>query len=750
MLPAPPAAITSAPTFLALLRALQRCWLPATVVGLLCGALAAGAAWFLSPNPKFTARAFVEMPDDSVKIFNPAQGGGRGAGESFQRRQLAMVKSQLVLNLVLDDDKVKDLPTVKKTIEEGIKPFQWLELAIHADFNLSPDILRISMDGENDDDLLKLVNAITKAYVKESLSKESILREKRLKALKDSEKFLVTKLREKKDDLQGIAANVKGGGDKEFMLAKMAAMMIPLEVEKQELMRLHARIRELEVRVAAYRAKERGGWSSPIVLLGAAAPAAATSAETTLSWDTELAAAIDNLPAVRKELDQVERLEKQMKWHIAMSPKGAKDPKVQGLRPGLLVARNKLDKEREKARAELLVIFQTRRLADVRQERQKAQDELELLRPLKALILENVSRLEQGDQKLDADVQRAIELRKEIDQLDQKLASIRGQIDVLVMENQIQPPDIPAPEAVLYREVGKARQIAVTSLAGAGTFSVVLLGFAWGEFRRRRVNSPDEVALGLGLRLVGSLPDFSYRRRRLLPGRAAPDDAHWQSLLAASVDAVRTTLLHAEKLYGVRVIVVTSAVAGEGKTSLSCHLAASLDRAGRRTLLIDGDLRAPTAHRLFDLQRSPGFSEVLRGEVGLAEAIQPTPVGGLSFLAAGRSDALAIQALATRRLAEIIEQVRGQYDFVLIDSTPMLPVADSLLLGQHADAVILSVLRDISRLTKVYTAYQRAGMLGIPVLGAVVNGVRDDLYNSSYYYYGHEANREAEQSSANG
>jgi Mrp family chromosome partitioning ATPase len=142
----------------------------------------------------------------------------------------------------------------------------------------------------------------------------------------------------------------------------------------------------------------------------------------------------------------------------------------------------------------------------------------------------------------------------------------------------------------------------------------------------------------------------------------------------------------------------------------------------------------PTAHRLFGLQRAPGFSEVLCGRAELAEAIQPAPVGNLSFLAAGRPDAEAFQALAKRRLADLIRQLRGQFDFILIDSSPVLPVSDALLLGQHADAVIFSVLRNVSQLPKVYAAYQRVGALGIPILGAVVNGVRDELYAAGYHY----------------
>ena len=98
-------------------------------------------------------------------------------------------------------------------------------------------------------------------------------------------------------------------------------------------------------------------------------------------------------------------------------------------------------------------------------------------------------------------------------------------------------------------------------------------------------------------------------------------DRYWQNLLLESVDATRTMLVHAARTGSHRVVMITSAVGGEGKTSLSSYLATSLARSGLRTLLVDADLRSPSIHRLFDLPVAPGLSELLRGEVDLADAI---------------------------------------------------------------------------------------------------------------------------------
>jgi capsular exopolysaccharide synthesis family protein len=721
---------------------------PATAVGLLCGVLAAVTAWVLSPNPKFTARALVEMPEPGPRVVNGVQQNQVGL-EAFQRMQLSLVKSRSVLRLVLDDPKVATLGMVRKKVAEEPDPAQWLEREIQADFSKGPDILRISINGENGEELLKVTNAVTKTYVAQAFHKEFKKRSVRLEKLRKLEEFYAGKLKDKQKELKGAAEMAQGGaGDNQLLINKLPVLQIPLEAELKHLQEVHSRKRELELKVAYYQEKEWSVWPAQaaplaalpqpglpvnLALIGLAVTDAAGRVELP-GVEAAVEATIANQDGVKKAQEQVNILADSVKRHVRIS--GEKAPVVAKERKALREAQRLLAAERARVRGEVIMDLRQRGVAEARRHRRQVETELEMLLKLEAMIQKHVELLQRDDQKLGLDAFGAANLRREVEALEGILKTVRASIDNEELQQEVQLPEATAEEAVLYREVGKTRQLALTGLAGAGSLALVVLGFSLWEFRRRRVSSPDEVVTGLGMRLVGALPDLALRHGRphLLGGGALPED-RWQELLAASVDSVRTTLLHAERHYGVRVVVITSAVAGEGKTSLSCHLAASMERAGRRTLLVDGDMRAPTAHGLFGLQRSPGLAEVLRGEVSLAEAVQPVPaLGGLSFLAAGRADAAAIQALAQPRMAELLRQIRGQYDFVLVDSCPVLPVADALLFGQLADAVIFSVLRDISRLPKVYAAYQRVGTLGIPILGAVVSGARDELYAAGYHY----------------
>ena len=193
------------------------------------------------------------------------------------------------------------------------------------------------------------------------------------------------------------------------------------------------------------------------------------------------------------------------------------------------------------------------------------------------------------------------------------------------------------------------------------------------DYRLRRVAGPDDVAHGLGLTVVGTTPPPAGR------ARMAEDD--WRVVMTESVDVIRTLLLHDCHLGRARAVMVTSALGGEGKTSLTGHLAASLTRAGYRTLVVDGGLRRPAIHTLLGLSPTPGLCEVLRGDAAMAAAFQPSGIDRLTVLPAGRWSPAVAELLARHAWPALLTQLRREFDFILIDTAPVLPVVDTLLLG---------------------------------------------------------------------
>jgi capsular exopolysaccharide synthesis family protein len=242
------------------------------------------------------------------------------------------------------------------------------------------------------------------------------------------------------------------------------------------------------------------------------------------------------------------------------------------------------------------------------------------------------------------------------------------------------------------------------------------------DYLRDRLSSPDEVPQRLGVRVLGTLPRVRRSRRR-------GDDG----LMAESVDSIRALIAQSGR-EAPRVILVTSAVEHEGKTTFAAQLAASLARSDKRTLLLDGDLRHPNVHLALELEVGRGLAELLRGELTADEAVQPTSIDGLFAVTGGVCDYAAVTALSRPELARLIRHYRDSFDHVVIDAGPVLAFADALLLGQQSDVAIVASMRDTSRIPLINATIDRLRSVGVRVLGLVVNGYADSrpqrLYQS--------------------
>jgi capsular exopolysaccharide synthesis family protein len=201
--------------------------------------------------------------------------------------------------------------------------------------------------------------------------------------------------------------------------------------------------------------------------------------------------------------------------------------------------------------------------------------------------------------------------------------------------------------------------------------------------------------------------------------------------VAERVDGVRAVISQTGREVP-KVILVTSAVEHEGKTTFASQLAASLARTGKRTLLLDGDLRHPNVHLALGLDLRAGLPELLRGEISNDEAVQPTGVEGLFAVTGGVCDYAAITALSRTVTAQVLAGFRESFDHIVIDAGPALSFADVLLLGQASDVAIVATMRDVSRVPQVMAAVEKLRSVGVKVLGAVVNGVDDTAARREY------------------
>jgi hypothetical protein len=216
----------------------KRRWLPGITLALMAGLGVAAVVWSLWPAPKLTVRTLVHVPPNKPWLQRAA--GGAPDLQNHQRTQAALVKSRLVLQAALRDQRVAALPMVAQHAD----PVEWLEREVQADFTVAPEILRIAMSGDRPDDLVVLVNALREAYLREILEPETTQRRERLNKLGEMREKFESQLRASRKDQtaleQKAGAKDAGGQLKVFredlrhveeLIKKVAAEEAALEVE---------------------------------------------------------------------------------------------------------------------------------------------------------------------------------------------------------------------------------------------------------------------------------------------------------------------------------------------------------------------------------------------------------------------------------------------------------------------------------------------------------------------------------------
>lgn len=202
--------------------------------------------------------------------------------------------------------------------------------------------------------------------------------------------------------------------------------------------------------------------------------------------------------------------------------------------------------------------------------------------------------------------------------------------------------------------------------------------------------------------------------------------------VAEAYRVVRTNLLFSSVAEGGRALIVTSTNPGEGKTTTTANLATSLAANGAKVLVVDADLRRPTLHQHFLVSKTPGLSDVIVGKRQISEAIQTARGKALHVLPCGYIPPNPAELLGSNVMREIVRALKTRYDWILIDTPPVLAMADTPVLCPFVDGVILVVASEASGRPAVQRAVDQLSSVGGTVIGAVLNKV--DLKRNSYYY----------------
>ncbi|MBE9214546.1 polysaccharide biosynthesis tyrosine autokinase [Plectonema cf. radiosum LEGE 06105] len=348
--------------------------------------------------------------------------------------------------------------------------------------------------------------------------------------------------------------------------------------------------------------------------------------------------------------------------------------------------------------------------------------------------LENLPKLEQQQRQLERKIEAA---QSTYSLLLKKLQEAR------IAENQNIGNASEVSEALVPQEPVSSPLLNYLSASLLGML-VSLATMYLLESQDKSIKTIEEAKELTGLTLLGVIPDFSKPKKSILSKQEV--EAAYPTLMVR--DAPRSPISEAFRMLRanlkfmsadkeLKVIVVTSSVPQEGKSTVAANLATSMAQMERRVLLIDGDLHRPCQHHIWELPNSEGLSNVIVGQIEVMRAIKKG-MDNLDVLTCGAVPPSPASLLDSKRMASLIDSFRSYYDYVIIDAPSLNLAADAATLGQMADGVLLVVRPGVVDSVNAAFACEMLEKSGQNVLGQVVNGVVQKNERHMNYYYKEE------------
>jgi polysaccharide biosynthesis transport protein len=699
---------------------------PLYLAGIVLMALAlAAGVWLFLPLPKKTAAFVIQV---ASQLQSPLPGATSNANDfaAYKQSQIGLIKRRLTLNNALNSPGVRNLPIIQKADPE---PLTWLDKNVTVDSKTASEFIRVTIEGNDEEELLTLLRAIEKAYSAATNDRDNGLRNHRYEELRSRQSRIKEELSARHSHVKKIREAIGGAGgnsfnpdDKqqidEYLRAVDAHAEVEMKFRPVEAKLTAEKLNRESIALASQRTATMAvagtAWAVALPNGGVSPVERQTSLSLSevLRQDSRMNELENRVEAARQKLNSV----------VDLVKSGAVTEHVIKAREELASAEESRDGYRSMVQVKVRTFETDRHLRNAEEQVARAQFEHDLL---KIHLTKAAAKRDGLRAAINETNKHRIELeteRRAIAILEKDDTDVNAELVRMDMEMKAPKRVSLAEEPFIVHGIEGSRRLKYTLVAALGVFLVGFGGLVMWEYRGRRFTHAEELSTQLGMRVIGTIPP-------LVPatGADAPTDTH--SPMVEAIDTTRIMLTHGNPASSrLRVLLVTSAVSGEGKTTLSGNLAISLTRAGFRTLLIDGDMQAPSAHVLFDVSVSPGLSELLRGDTDLGHAIRSTPIPGLSVLPAGMWSMSTRQSLVGDRWRLLKRELESQFDFVVIDTSPLLMVSDAMLLAREADGVVLSVLLGVSQVARVAETVNRLHAIGAELAGVVVNNVQSEVY----------------------
>jgi capsular exopolysaccharide synthesis family protein len=690
-----------------LLGVLAQWWKVLLPVSLLLAVVSTAGVLFTF-RPLYRAEAWLQIAEQPISLVFADNVKAR----RFLETQIELLRSPRILYAVMQVPEVARMPE----LAERRDPVDWL---MRKGLEITPvgdsEYVSIAYSGPDPHASARLVNAVVDEYFNVRHSKKSAQALKLINLLNSEKEFQEQEVKRLRQNVRALSKHMPDVPPT-TAVAGVFVTNNPLEDLHKELIQVELEVQTLEARVRALR--------SSIDSESLAVPEALVQSHLDASAEVQ-------------ELRSLIQQKKAMLPRIEMNSRfGAQDSSYLRIQREIV----KLEASLRTAHASLRPAVEEQVLAMDRRDRQKELIELTTELSSRRQYQEALTR---KYEERRAELSDQGDARMELEFAQQELA--RGlQVLTLISERVTQmSTELKAPSRTELFQAATPPPTPVRlypwiPLAIACVASLVVpLGLAafW-ENSVRRIKNVEQLEARSEVGVLGEIARLPANRFSREHGFQLADRE--LGLFEESVDSLRAGLTLANGNQDLRTVAVASAVSGEGKTSVASQLAVSIARSsGCPVLLIDGDLRSPDVHEVFDMPLSPGLAEVLAGTCRFADAINRSWSEHVHVLPAGHLTQSPHKLLRPEIFAAIAREARETYGYVVIDTPPVLAASEALVIAKVADGTLVCTMRDHSREPHVRQAIRRLRVTGAEPLGVVLSGVPVRSYAYRYGSYGY-------------
>ncbi|MFW6295593.1 MAG: GumC family protein [Halothece sp.] len=680
--------------------ALKRRWFYAVLV--FASTVGLAAAYSLQQEPIYQAKArLLHQGNDSESISLPGL-DGNPRRESKLENQIEIIKSSSIAEQVIDqldlrNDEGEVLTSGSLLSNLTVEPLR------------DTDILEISYDSPNPEEAAQVVNEVIKAY------RESNIKINRAQATAERE-FIEGQLPEIQEELEGEEEQLRQFKEENNVIAlseEAGSTVNILSELDQQIIQAQASLDDSRTRIE--QLTQRLGLP-PERAMVASSLSESEAVQDVLKEYQELEAELaEKRSRYQPDHPVIKSLEENRAALASLLEERVNNVLQEELPAeeisgdfNLQLSSMKIDLVQDLVDAEINYSAQRSKIEGLREEQQQYKNRKDTFPKLEQRQRRLQRQLETSQSTYEALLERLQQVRI---QENQKQGNAR------IVEAASIPNNPISPQIMLNLALGGI----LGAMLGIATALII-------DARDRTLKTVQEIKDRLGYTLLGSIPLLG-KQASMLPMQDQP-----RSAVSEAFRMLQANLKFSQVDEKLKVIVLTSAVPNEGKSTVTANLGLALAELGNRVLIVDADMRRPSQHQVWEEPNSVGLSNVLVDQSDIstvAKEVHPN----LELLTAGAPPPNPIALLESQRLADLLDKCSQAYDYVLIDTPPIAVGADAALLGKLAQGTLLVVRPSVADLTSVDNTKEMLQRSGQPVLGMVINGVNPSDEPDSYYYY---------------